>query len=58
MANRGSRTVSIIDGGNNTLIENIVVGSEPIALLVNPSNNNKYVASTLTSADGLVSVIY
>lgn len=27
VANRGSRTVSVIDGTNNTLIEKLVVGS-------------------------------
>ena len=59
MANRGSRTVSVIDGGNNTLVENIVVGSMLITLLFNPSNNNMYVTSTLNISDGLnISVIH
>lgn len=34
------------------------VGDFPQALEYNPSNNNTYVASTLTGADGLVSVIH
>lgn len=33
------------------------VGDFPQALEYNPSNNNTYVASTLTGADGLISVI-
>ena len=57
MAN-GSRTVSVIDGDNNTLVENIVVGSILIALLFNPSNNNMYVTSTLTYQSLNISVIH
>jgi hypothetical protein len=35
-ADRDLRTVSVIDGASNTLIEEIVVGTELVALLFNP----------------------
>ena len=41
---RDLRTVSVIDGASNTLIENIVVGTELVALLFNPYDNNTYAA--------------
>ena len=52
-----SNSISIVNDMNNTLAKTINAGSLPIAFLFNPSNNNTYVASTLTGTDGLISVI-
>src|SRR5215207_11560683 len=57
VANRNSGTVSVIDSTNNTLLKNVVVGTEPIALEFNPSNDGVYAAGTLTGTEGLVSII-
>jgi YVTN family beta-propeller protein len=40
----------VIDEVNNTLVSNPVVGTEPIDLLFNPSNNNMYVANIVSNS--------
>ena len=50
VANRGSRTVSVIDGSNSTLLDTAIVGSEPVALLFNPSNTDVYVGSVVSNS--------
>ena len=39
---------------NNTLLENVVVGTEPIALEFNPSNNNVYVANIVSNSVSMI----
>jgi YVTN family beta-propeller protein len=46
--------VSVINSTNSTLLKNIVVGSEPVALLFNPSNNNIYVANVVSNSISIV----
>ena len=52
-----SNAVSMIESMNNTVADTVDVGSLPMALTFNPSNDGVYVAGTLTGTDGLVSVI-
>jgi YVTN family beta-propeller protein len=40
----------VIDGSNSTLLVNAVVGTEPVDLLFNPSNNNMYVANVVSNS--------
>ena len=44
----------MIDSTNNTLLENVVVGTEPIALEFNPSNNNIYVANIVSNSVSMI----
>jgi YVTN family beta-propeller protein len=44
----------VIDSTNNTLLENVVVGTEPIALEFNPSNNNIYVANIVSNSVSMI----
>jgi len=50
----GSNSVSVIDGGTNTVVATIPVGNSPFALDVNPRTNMIYVANNI---DTTVSVI-
>ena len=50
VANRGSRSVSVIDGSNSTLLENVIVGTEPVAMLFNPSNTDVYVGNVVSNS--------
>ena len=50
VANRGSRSVSVIDGSNNTLLDTVVVGTEPVAMLFNPSNTDMYVGNVVSNS--------
>ena len=52
-----SNSISILNSDNNTLASTTDVNSLPLALEFNPSNKAVYVTGTLTSTDGLVSVI-
>jgi YVTN family beta-propeller protein len=45
VANRGSTTVSVVDGSTNEVVDTISVGSFPISIAFNPSNNDMYVAN-------------
>src|SRR5258707_6231453 len=47
VANRGSSTVTVIDGATNTTITNITVavGATPVAVAVNPVTNQIYVTN-------------
>ncbi|HEC83970.1 MAG TPA: hypothetical protein ENI48_01815, partial [Thioploca sp.] len=51
-----SNTVTVIDGGNNSVTTTVEVGSNPSALAVNPQTNQIYVANiasnTVTVIDG------
>ena len=47
----------MIESMNNTVADTVDVGSLPVAIIFNPSNDGVYVARTLTGTDGLVSVI-
>ena len=40
----------MIDGLNSTLLSNASVGTEPVDLLFNPSNNNMYVANVVSNS--------
>ena len=45
VTNMGSNTVSILDLVNNTLVTNVAIGSQPVAVAVNPNWINAYVAN-------------
>src|SRR6478672_11661183 len=45
VTNRGSNTVSVIDGPTSTKLSNIIVGNSPVGIAVNPSSNWIYVAN-------------
>jgi hypothetical protein len=47
----------MIESMNNTVADTVNVGSLPITLEFNPSNDGVYVAGTLTGTEGLVSII-
>ena len=40
----------MIDGLNSTILSNVVVGTEPVDLLFNPSNNDMYVANVVSNS--------
>lgn len=42
--------MSVIDGNSSTLLRNVAVGTEPVALLYNPSNNNVYAANVVSNS--------
>jgi YVTN family beta-propeller protein len=44
----------VIDSTNNTLLKNVVVGTEPIALEFNPSNNYIYVANVVSNSVSMI----
>jgi YVTN family beta-propeller protein len=44
----------VIDSTNNTLLGNVVVGTEPIALEFNRSNNNIYVANVVSNSVSMI----
>jgi YVTN family beta-propeller protein len=44
----------VIDSTNNTLLKNVVVGSEPVALEFNPSNNNIYAANVVSNSVSMI----
>jgi YVTN family beta-propeller protein len=47
----------VIDSTNNTLLENVVVGTEPVALEFNPTNNNIYVANVVSNSVSMIESI-
>jgi YVTN family beta-propeller protein len=46
--------VSVIDSNTSKLVENVVVGTEPVALLFNPSNNNMYTANVVSNSISVI----
>ncbi len=54
VANQSDGTVSVIDGGSNTVVSRVTVGSSPGAVAVNSVTNKIYVAN---SGDATVTVI-
>src|SRR5690348_14355229 len=54
VVNRGSNSVSVINGATNTVTATITVGSSPEGVAVNPTTDTSYVTNF---NDGTVSVI-
>jgi YVTN family beta-propeller protein len=54
VANEFSNNVSVIDGGSNTVVATVPVGSGPVGVAVNSGTNRIYVANT---GDDTMSVI-
>lgn len=61
VTNRGSGTVSVIDGATNTVIATIPVGWDPMYMAVNPNTNRVYVSgngsSSLSVIDGAANTV-
>jgi YVTN family beta-propeller protein len=61
VANRGSDTVSVIDGSTNTKLHNITVQNSPVGIAVNPSANWIYVtninSNTVSVIDGITNKV-
>ena len=50
MTNGGSNSVSVVDGANNTVKATVTVGTDPVAIAVNPVTNRVYSANASSKA--------
>ncbi len=54
VANTISNSISIIDSNTNTVIKEVDVGRDPVALEFNPVNENIYVANTISNSISII----
>ena len=61
VANRGSNTISVIDGSTNLKMADVHVGNSPIDVAVNPSSSLVYVTNiesgTVSVIDGITNTV-
>ena len=61
VANRGSNTISVIDGSTNLKMADVHVGNSPIDVAVNPSSSLVYVTNiesgTVSIIDGITNTV-
>ena len=57
VANRGSDTVSVIDAATNTVVDTIIVGTNPHGVVVTPDETKAYVTIEGAGPTGTVSVV-